>query len=227
VLRDGQGIGVRAHRLCKAFDGGLVQALVDVDLEVQAGERVAITGPVGSGKSTLLALIAMLDQPDSGALELDGELVETVRNPESWRAECLGIVFQLHYLLPYLTAAENVMLPLIAGGGPIRQHRARAHELLESLELGHRAGMLACKLSGGERQLTAVARALVNDPRLVLADEPTGSVDSGMGARVLEILTEWWSGRASTLILATHDAQVAAWSDRVVRMRDGRVLAEA
>jgi putative ABC transport system ATP-binding protein len=207
----------------KSFDGGLVQALADVDLDVAPGEKVAITGPTGSGKSTLLALLSMLESPDAGEIELDGVQTEKIRAPERWRRAHLGFVFQLHHLLEHLTAAENVMLPLIAFRRPPRDARRRAEALLESLGLGHRADALAARLSGGERQITAVARAVVNDPRLVLADEPTGSVDTATGRRILDILDAWCERRGGTLITVTHDPEVASRSSRVVRLRDGRV----
>jgi len=218
-----EGITVTARGLRKAYDGGLVQALVNVDLEVASGERVAIMGPTGSGKSTLLSLLAMLDDADSGELELDGVPASQIRCPEQWRAAKLGIVFQLHHLLAHLTAVENVMLPLIGNGGRTADMRNRAKAVLVGLGLGHRTDTLAAHLSGGERQITAVARALVNDPRLVLADEPTGSVDSATGVRILEILGEWRERRGGTLVMVTHDPTVASWSDRVVHLRDGRV----
>jgi len=218
-----EGVSVSARGLRKTFDGGLVQALVDVDLEILPGERVAIMGPTGSGKSTLLALLALLDHPDAGALELGGKPASQIRCPESWRATNLGIVFQLHHLLGHLTAVENVMLPLIGKGGRVRDQHEKALALLESLGLGHRADTLAAHLSGGERQITAVARALVNNPKLLLADEPTGSVDSVTGVRVLEILDRWSARQGGSLVMVTHDPAVASWSDRVVHLRDGRV----
>ncbi|MCD4747920.1 MAG: ABC transporter ATP-binding protein [Thermoanaerobaculales bacterium] len=216
------GVGVRASGLRKTFDDGLVQALVDVDLEIAPGERLAIMGPTGSGKSTLLALLAMLDSPDAGEIELDGESVSRIRCPEEWRAVHLGIVFQFHHLLAHLTAVENVMLPLIGSGGRTRDIHRKAQNLLDSLGLGHRTLTRAAHLSGGERQITAVARALVNDPKLVLADEPTGSVDSATGEKILEILDEWSGRRGGTLVMVTHDPTVASWSDRIVSLRDGR-----
>lgn len=217
------GVGVCARALRKTFDDGLVQALVNVDLEIEPGERVAIMGPTGSGKSTLLALLAMLDSPDAGELELGGQPVSQIRCPESWRAANLGLVFQLHHLLGHLTAVENVMLPLIGSGGIIQNHRHQARTLLKSLGLAHRTDTLAAHLSGGERQITAVARSLINDPKLVLADEPTGSVDSVTGVRILEILGEWSARRGGSLVMVTHDPAVASWSGRVVHLRDGLV----
>lgn len=218
-----EGVRVRARGLRKSYDGGLVQALADVDLDVAPGEKVAITGPTGSGKSTLLALLSMLESPDAGEIELDGMHTRKIRSPERWRRTHLGFVFQLHHLLDHLTAVENVMLPLIAGRRPPGDARQVAQALLESLGLGHRVDTLAARLSGGERQITAVARAVINDPGLVLADEPTGSVDTVTGTRILDILDDWCERRGGSLITVTHDSEVAARSARVVRLRDGRV----
>ena len=218
-----EGIGVRARGLRKFYDGGLVRALVDVSLEIAPGERVTIMGPTGSGKSTLLALVAMLEDPDAGELELDGESTSRIRSPERWRGANLGIVFQLHHLLGHLTVEENVVLPLIGSGGRMRDQLRKAHALLGDLGLNHRKNTLAANLSGGERQITAVARALINDPKLVLADEPTGNVDSVTGAKILEILDGWSERRGGSLVMVTHDSTVASRSDRVVYLRDGQV----
>ncbi len=218
------GVSIRARGLVKTFDGGLVRALAGVDLEVQGGERVAIMGPTGCGKSTLLGLIALLDRPDSGSLELDGEPAERARPAEAWRAGNVGFAFQFHHLLPHLTAVENVCLPLMAVRPRQSDIAKAALAELERLGLEHRANQLAGSLSGGERQLVAVARALVNRPRLVLADEPTGNVDSQTADRLLGVLVGWSVDTGATLVLVTHDAAVAARADRLVRMRDGLVL---
>ena len=218
------GVSICASGLVKAFDGGLVRALAGVDLEVRGGERVAIMGPTGCGKSTLLGLIALLDRPDSGSLELDGEPAESVRPAEAWRAANVGFAFQFHHLLPHLTAAENVCLPLMAVRPRPADMTATALAELDRLGLEHRSRQLAGSLSGGERQLVAVARALVNRPRLVLADEPTGNVDSETADRLLEVLVGWSVDTGATLVLVTHDPAVAARADRLIRMRDGRVL---
>jgi len=218
------GVSFRTRGLVKTFDGGLVRALAGVDLEVRAGERVAIMGPTGCGKSTLLGLIALLDRPDSGSLEIDGSPAESIVPAESWRAANVGFAFQFHHLLPHLTAVENVCLPLMAVSSHPPDMTAVAHAELERLGLTHRAGQLAASLSGGERQLVAVARALVNRPRLVLADEPTGNVDTETAARVLDVLVGWSVDTGATLVLVTHDATVADRAERLVTMRDGRIL---
>jgi ABC-type lipoprotein export system ATPase subunit len=208
--------------LHKSFEGGLVQALRGVDLNVESGERVAVVGPTGCGKSTLLSLLALLDAPDRGEILIDGRTPQALRPPEDWRAREVGIVFQFHHLLPHLTVEENTLLPLLASSGRIDPRRAV--DLLERLGLGDRAHALAARLSGGERQLAALARALINEPRLVLADEPTGSVDSGTGSRILNELLEWSSRSRGSLVLVTHDPVVARSMDRVIAMKDGRVV---
>ena len=216
------GLSLLVKDLHKSFDGGLVQALQGVDLTVAPGERVAVVGPTGCGKSTLLSLLALLDAPDRGEILIDGHRPEDLRPAEDWRAREVGIVFQFHHLLPHLTVAENTLLPLLASSGSIDPRRAVA--LLGRLGLADRAHALAARLSGGERQLAALARALINDPRLVLADEPTGSVDSATGSRILNELSEWSTRSKGSLVLVTHDPAVARSMDRVIAMKDGRVV---
>ena len=217
------GVSIRLESVTKSFDGGLVQALRGVSLEVAAGESVAIMGPTGCGKSTLLSLIGLLDAPDSGAVFLDGRRAADFEPPEDFRATRVGFVFQFHHLLPHLSVLENVELPL-AGRVGRAAARARADEALKRVGLEHRARTLAARVSGGERQLAALARALVGTPDLVLADEPTGSVDSETGARILALLAEWSATTSGTLILVTHDPAVASRCRRLVRMRDGAVV---
>ncbi|MBI4916136.1 MAG: ABC transporter ATP-binding protein [Acidobacteria bacterium] len=217
------GIELAAHDLRKAFEHGLVTAVDGVTLEVRSGELVALVGPTGCGKSTLLALLGLIEEPDAGHVSIDGHMA-TLRGAERWRAENVGIVFQLHHLLPHLTVAENVQLPLVAAGLARTARRERADRLLAELGLAHRAGTLAARLSGGERQLAALARALANRPRLLLADEPTGSVDSRTGALILDRLLAWSREAGATLVLVTHDQAVAGAMDRVVAIKDGRVV---
>jgi len=216
------GLSLLVKDLHKSFDGGLVQALQGVDLAVAPGERVAVVGPTGCGKSTLLSLLALLDAPDRGEILIDGHRPEDLRPAEDWRAREVGIVFQFHHLLPHLTVAENTLLPLLASSGSVDPRRAVA--LLGRLGLADRAHALAARLSGGERQLAALARALINDPRFVLADEPTGSVDSATGSRILDELSEWSTRSKGSLVLVTHDPAVARSMDRVIAMKDGRVV---
>lgn len=226
-MNSAPGIEISAHGLTKSFDGGLVRALTGADFGAAAGEKVAITGPTGCGKSTLLSLLSLLDEPDEGELLVDGRPAAALGPAERWRAENVGIVFQLHHLISHLTVAENTALPLV-GLGLARAERARrAGDMLERAGLAHRAKTLATKLSGGERQLCAVARALVGEPRLLLADEPTGSVDSENGERILGLLSGWCRESGATMILVTHDPGVAKVADRTAPMRDGRFVSSA
>jgi putative ABC transport system ATP-binding protein len=220
------GIAIAARSLRKSFEGGLVRALDGVDLDVGAGERLALTGPTGCGKTTLLSLLSLLDEPNAGEVLFDGRRAAELGPPEEWRSANVGIVFQLHHLLPHLTVAENVALPLAPRRGLKAEKGERVDHILGRLGLAHRAGTLAGRLSGGERQLAAVARALVASPALLFADEPTGSVDSRAGRLILDHLVGWCEGSGATLVLVTHDLAIASAMDRTVTMRDGRVVAE-
>lgn len=213
---------VIARDLVKTYENGRTRALDGVSLEVFAGEFVAICGPSGSGKSTLLNLIGALDRPDSGELWVAGEDLTRSRGDfAGFRARKVGFIFQLHNLIPSLTALENVLIPTLGLNG--RDAHARARELLERVGLADKAHRRPPELSGGERQRVAVARALVNNPELILADEPTGSLDSKTERAVLELLRGLQSERGVTLILVTHDPRVAQSADRVIELVDGRV----
>lgn len=218
------GVSIRLENIAKSFDGGLVKALRGVSLEVEAGESVAIMGPTGCGKSTLLSIVGLLDAPDSGSVFLDGRPAAEFEPAEDFRATRVGFVFQFHHLLPHLSVVENVELPL-AGRAGRAAARERATEALALVGLEHRARTLAARVSGGERQLAALARALVGTPDLILADEPTGSVDSETGARILALLEGWSARTLGTLLVVSHDPAVAARCRRLVRMRDGAVVA--
>jgi putative ABC transport system ATP-binding protein len=198
-----------------------------MDLDVAPGEFVAIVGPSGCGKSTLLHLLAALDTPDEGSIRVADHDLASGRELAHYRARHVGMVFQLHNLLPALTASENVQLPMFELGVPARERRRRAETLLGLVGLTGRGRSLPPQLSGGERQRVAIARALANEPPIVLADEPTGSLDSASGRLVLDLLDELRRSRALTLVLVTHDPDVAARADRIVRMLDGRVVADA
>ncbi|MGH3136136.1 MAG: ABC transporter ATP-binding protein [Gaiellaceae bacterium] len=212
---------VRVRSVRKSFDEGRIVALDGMDLEVAEGEFVAIVGPSGCGKSTLLHLVAALDQPDDGSIEVAGHELASGHDLTHYRARHVGMIFQLHNLLPTLTAEENVQVPMLELGLSRRERRARARALLDAVGLAGREGSRPPELSGGERQRVAIARALANDPPILLADEPTGSLDSEAGRRVLELLEELRRTRGLTLLLVTHDADVARLADRVVRMLDG------
>ena len=208
--------------------GGAVAALEDVSLDLAADEFTAITGPSGCGKSTLLHLLAGLDRPTAGeifvgdlALHSAGEDALT-----NYRRKDLGIVFQFFNLLPTMSVEENVCLPLLLAGQPLAGARSRAAELLGLVGLRERRGHFVHQLSGGEMQRTAIARALVHRPRLLLADEPTGNLDSAGAARVLEVFRTVASQALAALVVVTHSEEVAAAAKRRVRMRDGRVESE-
>jgi putative ABC transport system ATP-binding protein len=205
--------------------GGRPLTILDgVTLDVKAGEVCAVTGPSGSGKSTLLGLIAGLDRPTSGSIEVAG--VEITRLGEDalarFRRDTLGYVFQSFHLIPTLTAAENVAVPLEIAGAPGAAARARA--LLDEVGLAARAHHYPAQLSGGEQQRVALARAVALGPPLLLADEPTGNLDSATGAQIIELLLRLHRERGATLVLVTHDEALARHAGRVVRLRDGRML---
>ncbi len=216
-------IVLRADRVKKAYTipGGKLQILQELTLEIRRGEFVAITGPSGSGKTTLLSLLGALDSPDSGEIWLEEVAVHHLRGLEAadFRRQQVGFVFQLYYLLPTLTALENVMAPLL----PYRRKldfdlRQRAGELLESVGLGDRLGHPPARLSGGEQQRVAIARALINHPKVVLADEPTGNPDLATGLEVLAVLRALQRSGKQTLVMVTHDPDLAALADRRVHL---------
>ncbi len=217
---------VEAQGVVKTFEGGRIRALNGLDLRVEEGEFVALVGPSGCGKSTLLHLLAALEPPDAGRILVAGHDLASEHDLPHYRARHVGIVFQLHNLLPNLTAAENVQVPMFELGVSGRERRERADRLLGLVEMEDHATQRPSELSGGERQRVAIARALANEPGVLLADEPTGSLDSEAGRRVLELLDEVRAGKGMTLLLVTHDASVAARADRIVRMLDGRAVGE-
>ncbi|TMK73694.1 MAG: ABC transporter ATP-binding protein [Actinobacteria bacterium] len=220
------GAQVVVANVTKAFDGGRVTALRDVSLDVAPGELVALTGPSGSGKSTLLNLIGSLDEPDSGTITVDGLRLEVI-DAIAYRAETVGFVFQFHHLIPTISALDNVQVPMLGRGRDRAARERTSRELLAEVGLAGRADAVPGTLSGGERQRVALARALANDPRLLLADEPTGALDSETGAQVLSLLQRLRAERGMTVLLVTNDDDVAATADRTLRLRDGRVIPDA
>ncbi len=218
---------IRLHGICRSFDvgGEPVHALVDVEETVATGEHLAIMGPSGSGKSTLLHILGCLDRPDRGVYELLGRDVARLDEAELTlvRRHTIGFVFQFFHLVPRLTALENVELPMVFAGVAARERRERAIGRLRAVGLEGRAWHRPDQLSGGERQRVAIARATVLEPRLLLADEPTGNLDTGSGRHVLEIL-EQMNAAGLTLVVVTHDPAVARRAQRVLVLKDGRVV---
>jgi putative ABC transport system ATP-binding protein len=219
-------VSIRHLTLRLPSGGRMLTVLDDVSLDVAAGETVAVAGPSGSGKSTLLGLVAGLDTPSSGTIVVAG--VEVTRLGENalarFRRETLGYVFQSYHLIPTLTAAENVAVPLDLAGAAAAS--ARAGELLAGMGLAERAHHYPAQLSGGEQQRVALARAMALDPPLLLADEPTGNLDSATGAAIVDRLFALNRERGTTLVLVTHDTALAERADRVVSLRDGRIAGE-
>ena len=220
---------VETHALTKVYgDGTAVRALDGVNLQVSQGEFLAVTGPSGSGKTTLLNLIGTLDRPSSGRMVIDGVEVSSLRGDAlaDFRRTRIGFVFQLFNLIPTLTALENVMLPLLPYRRRLSFHLAdRARKLLAELGLEERLHHLPGQLSGGEQQRVAIARALINYPRLILADEPTGNLDSNMGEAILNLLHKLNRQLGLTIILVTHDTTIAARAAQIVPLHDGKILA--
>lgn len=225
-MSESKEVIVTVEGVSKSYDGGLVPALQDVFLVLREGESVALMGPSGCGKSTLLNIIGSLDLPSSGSVHHYIDDKETLRTLHRLRREVIGFIFQAHHLLPVLTLQENVELPLLADRRiDTKTRRQKATRILDVLGLGAIKDAYASRVSGGERQRTAIARALVNDPRLILADEPTGSVDSKTADIILQRLLSYTKEHTSTLMIATHDERIAKLVDRVIRMKDGKIIA--
>lgn len=218
---------IRAVDLRKEYERGRVRALDGVTLEIADGESVAITGPSGSGKTTFLNLAGALDIPTSGEIFVRGVPVQEGIDLDRLRAQEIGFIFQLHNLIPTLTAEENVEIPMMALGTPRRDRRRRVAELLARVGLASRRDFSVPKLSGGERQRVAIARALANRPRLILGDEPTGSLDSRTGAEVVELLLHLRQEDKLTIVVVTHNPEVAKRMDRILELRDGRLAVDS
>lgn len=210
------------RNLVKHYEGGRVPALQGVSLHVRRGEFVAIMGPSGCGKTTLLNVLGALDSPTSGDVSVDGVELSRLGNASRFRSNTIGFVFQHHCLIPAMTLLENVEAPM-AGRRPAAERKLRAKQLLEAMGLGAMERRFPNAISGGERQRVAVARALANDPPLLLADEPTGNLDSDTGANVMLFLYTTCRRTGKTLLIATHNQEIGRQTDRILNMRNGRI----
>ena len=217
---------LEAKNLTREFDEGQVKALRGVDFSIKEGEFVAITGPSGCGKSTLLQLVGALDRPTSGTLFYRGISLPDHPNPAAYRAREVGFIFQAFHLLPTFTAAENVQIPMFEIDRSASERRARALELLKLVGLEHRLDHFPSKLSGGERQRVAIARSLANGPSLLLADEPTGNLDSENAHSILDLIIGLQQEQGRTMVLVTHDPTIAGRAGRILRMIDGRIVSD-
>ena len=219
---------IQAENLTKVYGTGdtAITALDHVNLMVEPGEFVAVMGPSGCGKSTLLNLIGALDKPTAGRVIIDGQDLSQQHDLDSFRAKTVGFVFQMHNLIPTLTAIENVIVPMQGQGGSERVHRQRAEELLAMVGLSDRGRYLPAQLSGGQRQKVAIARALANRPAIILADEPTGNLDSVSGDEVLNVFETLHSEHNTTIMIVTHDPRVARRTHRILLMKDGQIIHE-
>ena len=215
-----------ARGLMKSYEGGRIVALDGLDLQVAHGEFVAICGPSGCGKSTLLNMITAIDRPDAGELTVCGKALGDMntREADQFRTTAVGLVFQLHNLLPNLTAIENVQIPMLGNGRAGKDRVERAGSLLNQVGLGERIASLPTTLSGGERQRVAIARALANQPEILLADEPTGALDSESGRQLFDLLCKLQQESGMTLLVVTHDPVVAGRAQRIIHMLDGKIV---
>ncbi|MCZ3365483.1 ABC transporter ATP-binding protein [Methanobacterium veterum] len=212
--------------LKKSYDKGKIKALNGIDLEIRKGEFVSIIGPSGSGKSTLLNMIGALDTAGEGSVEVAGIDLTKTKDLSKFRSQEIGFVFQLHNLIPNLTVLENVQIPMIGTSISGKDMEKRALKLLKSVDLEDRIDQRPTKLSGGERQRVAIARALVNNPSIILADEPTGALDSKTGDIILDLLKDLHKKENVTLVMVTHEPYVANMADRIITVRDGKILEE-
>jgi ABC-type lipoprotein export system ATPase subunit len=223
-MADEKKIVVETKNLTKIYgDGEGVRALDGVDLTIRAGEFVAVMGPSGSGKSTLLNILGALDRPTNGVCMVNGQDLAKVKDLDRFRSKTVGFVFQLHNLIPTLTAVENVEVPLQEESMSDGARRKRATQLLELVNLADRIHFLPSQLSGGQRQRVAIARSLANSPAIILADEPTGNLDSKSTDEIMDLLRQLNREQGTTFIVVTHNPAVARAADRIVTVRDGRV----
>lgn len=214
---------VNIQNLTKTYDKGRTIALNGLNLSIREGVSISITGPSGSGKSTLLNMIGALDIPDEGLVEIAGQDISKIKDLNKFRRETVGFVFQLHNLIPNITTRENVELPMFEMGMNSQQMKEHAQKLLKSVGLENKADKKPNILSGGERQRVAVARALVNNPRIILADEPTGSLDSENGQIIMDLLKYHQKKLGTTLIIVTHDTNIAKQTQLTIKLKDGQI----
>ncbi|AEG18904.1 ABC transporter ATP-binding protein [Methanobacterium paludis] len=207
----------------RGYDNGGIRALDGINLEIKKGEFISVMGPSGSGKSTLLNMIGALDHADEGSIKVAGHDLMKNKDFSRIRSQEIGFIFQFHNLIPNLTSLENVQIPML--GTPLDDEKMvqRALDLLKSLNLGNKLNQFPTRLSGGERQRVAIARALANHPSIILADEPTGSLDSKTGEVILELLKDIHRKEGVTIVMVTHDLNVAKIADRIIRVSDGKV----
>lgn len=214
---------IEIRGLKKSYDNGKIKALNGIDLEIKKGEFVSIMGPSGSGKSTLLNMIGALDQGDEGSIQVAGIDLMQTKNLSQFRSQEIGFVFQMHNLIPNLNVVENVEIPMFETKLSSKDMHKRALELLKSVNLEDKIDQNPTKLSGGERQRVAIARALVNHPSIILADEPTGALDSKTGDIILNLLKELHQKEHVTLVMVTHEPYVAEMADRIINVLDGKI----
>lgn len=215
---------VEIKDLYKSYEDGKIKALNGVNLTIEDGEFVSIIGPSGSGKSTLLNMLGALDIPDSGTINVAGHDLKSSKKLNEFRSQKIGFIFQLHNLIPNISVVENVEIPMFTQKMSSKEMRSKALKLLDDVGLKDKEGILPNKLSGGERQRVAIARALANDPSIILADEPTGSLDSKTSSKILKQLIDLHEDKNVTLIIVTHDMDVAKLADRVIEVLDGEII---
>ena len=215
---------IRCEGVQRTYPDGNVTALADVTLNIDRGEYIAIVGPSGSGKSTLMNLISGLDQPTGGTIYFDGTPLSDSGHRSRIRVDRVGFIFQAFHLLPTLSACENVQIPMFETVSSPKERQRRAAELLERVGMGHRLNHLPPQLSGGERQRVAIARALANNPLVLIADEPTGNLDTVTGEEILKLFDQLHQDRQMTIIVVTHSLEVSERSHRLIRIRDGRII---
>ena len=215
---------VEIRELYKSYEDGRIRALNGISLTIAEGEFVSIIGPSGSGKSTLLNMLGALDVPDSGSITVAGEDLAKSKKLNEFRGDKIGFIFQLHNLIPNLSVVENIEIPMYTQKMSSKEMRSKALKLLDDVGLKDKADILPNKLSGGERQRVAIARALANEPSIILADEPTGSLDSKTSSKILKQLIDLHEDNNVTLIIVTHDMDVAKLADRVIEVLDGEII---